>query len=247
MNRRQVLGLLAAGTAVGVAGGTAAFTFRWHSEPRRTPFLTAEHLQMLAASDIPRPRVLFIGNSMVLRHDVPAKTAQFAASDGIALGVAMAASDGARLIETIRIPELQHVLQPDMWDAVILQDFTKTPLRAPDRWGSVIAMNWIRARVPETPIILFPPWPAMADNPVYQDPGFLTATPRDPADYMARTMAFYSDAANKSGFHLAPVPEAWWTASQSGQDLYHADGHHANERGAELSAQVIWSVVKQVL
>lgn len=247
MNRRAALAFLIGATGAAVASSTAAFTLRLHSKPRRTPFLTTDHLEGVNLEDIPEPRVLFIGNSMILRYDVAAITAKFAAEDGISLSVATAAADGARLIETIRIPELERLLEDGAWSAVVLQDFTKTPLRRTDRWGSRYAMSWFRAQLPRTPIVLYPPWPAMADNKVYEDAGFLTYTPRDPADFRKRTMGFYGGVATDFGFHLSEVPAAWAKATAEGQDLYAPDGHHANELGAKLSAKVLWSVLKGLI
>ncbi len=247
MNRRRALLTLLATGAVSAAAGSGAMTFRVHADPRRTPYLTAAHLTELATQELPRPRVLFIGNSMILRHDVPALIASEARADGIELGTAMAAADGARLIETLRIQELDPLLTFRMWDAVVLQDFTKTPLRAFDRWGSRHAMERIGNRVAPSPVVLYPPWPATADNHVYRDAGFLTTTPETPEDFMARQMAFYMSVAEDNGFHLANVPRAWMQAAAEGAPLFHKDGHHASPEGAALVARVLWPVIRQSL
>lgn len=247
MNRRRAIGLLFGGAATVSAGAATVGTFRWHSTPRRTPYLTAEHLKSLNATEFPKPSVLFIGNSMVLRHDVPARTVTAASADGIALSVATAAANSARLIETIRHPNLAPLLQPNRWSAIVLQDFTRTPLRAPDRWGSLYAMNWVARRATDTPTVLYPPWPALARHRVYRDAGFLASIPSDPADYTARTLKFYKDAAASSGFQLSDVPTAWANAIAAGERLHDSDGFHANEKGATLAAQVLWKTIKGIL
>ena len=247
MNRRKALLTLAGAGAASAVAGAGVLTFRPHRDPRRTPFLTSSHLQSLATAQLERPRVLFIGNSMILRHDVPGLTAEQAALDGHRLSAATAAADGARLIETLRLDAVRAVLRPGFWDAVILQDFTKTPLRAFDRWGSDLAMGDIGKRVAPSPVILYPPWPATSGNSVYRDAGFLTATPASPDVFRARTMAFYEGVARKHGFHVAPVPEAWAAAADRGEDLFHPDGHHANANGADLIAKVLWPAIRDAM
>lgn len=116
--------LLSSAAAVAGAGGLGAFSFRLHRPPRRTPYLTDTHLAELAEFQAPAPRILFIGNSMVLRHDVPARVAKLTGAS-----TAMAAANGARLIETVRIERLQPVLTAVDWSVIVLQDFTKTPFR----------------------------------------------------------------------------------------------------------------------
>ena len=245
MNRRAFLLSAAALTGATALGGVA--TLRLHLSPRTDPFLTPEHLAQIAATDLPRPRVLFVGNSMVLRHDVPARLAGIARAEGHQIAVATAAANGARLIETLRIAELRLVLKPDYWDAVILQDFTETPLRAPDRWGSAIAMTRIARQVAPAPILLYPPWPGDHGHPIYKNAGRLKAQPENPSDYAARTMAHYTRVSRKNGFDIAPVPQRWLEAVAEGEGLYDKDRHHANAHGAALVARILWESLKPLL
>lgn len=245
MNRRALLLSAAALTGATALGGVA--TLRLHLAPRQEPFLTPAHLNRIATAELPRPRVLFVGNSMVLRHDVPARLARFAQAKGHQITTAMAAANGARLIETRRIPELKPILKPDYWDAVVLQDFTETPLRAPDRWGSALAMGRIARRVAPAPILLYPPWPGDLGHPIYENAGRLKAQPQSPTDYAARTMAHYTRVARANGFHVAPVPQRWLEAVARGESLYDADRHHANARGAALAAKVLWEALEPLL
>ena len=188
--------------------------------------------------------MLFIGNSMLMRHDVPARVAGLAAQEGVTLRPALAAAQGARLIETLRIEALDQVMQAGAWEALVLQDFTKTPLRAVDRWGSAHAIRALARRVSPTPVILAPPWPARADAGVYRDAGTLTAVPASPEDYANRTMAHYTSVARDIPAAVAPIPTRWLSASQ---ELYAPDGHHANPDGADVMAATIWTTLKQVL
>lgn len=224
--------LLSALAITGTAAAGGAFVFRLHSTPRRDPFLTPDHLTALARTTLPRPRVLFIGNSMILRHDLP----RLAADKG-RFHTATAAANGARLIETVRIEGFRNALSMTDWDAVVLQDFTKTPLRAIDRFASERAMAWIAHETAPARVLLYPPWPARGDNAIYRDAGFLTSTPVDPRDFARRTTAFYREVADRHGFGFAPVPEAWLSANDPG--LYADDGHHASPAGARFVAALI--------
>ena len=241
MNRRQALWLAAAGTAgVGLAGYGAAF--RLHRTPNRTPFLTDDHLKSLSETNIEHPRILFVGNSMILRNDLPAKVRALADKDGRQIYPATAAADGARLVETLRIPGVNTVLRAG-WDAVVLQDFTKTPLRAIDRWASSHAIATMAKMATSARILLFPPWPAVAENHVYRDPGFMTARPDNPEDFANRTMSHYENL----GLPVAPVPGKWLQAVNQGADLYHMDGHHPNEAGTAFVAEILWDHLKKMV
>ncbi len=181
----------------------------------------------------------------MLNHDLPETVAGLAASDGIKLGVATAAASGARLIETIRIDRFRDLLVQVPWDVVVLQDFTKTPLRAPDRWGSFLAIRRMARLLGETPIVLYPPFPASAGNPVYASAGRFFTTPKDPADYGRRTMAHYAGIADAHGLHVAPVPERW--LETAGPQFYASDGHHPSRAGSAFVASVLWLVIKTAL
>lgn len=241
MNRRKALLLSAAGLAgVGMAGMGAAL--RLHRTPRQMPFLTPAHLAGLASTDLARPRVLFVGNSMVLNNDLPAAVRAVAAADGVRVTTATAAAGGARLIETVRIDTFDQALDAG-WDAIVVQDFTKTPLRAIDRWASARAIARIAKLGAPAPLLLYPPWPAAPGNIVYRDSGFMTATPSGPRDFAARAMAFYESL----GHPVAPVPDAWLDAVDAGADLYADDGHHPNPEGTDFVARILWDSLKPLI
>lgn len=242
MKRRRALALLGVGLAGGGVAGTGAAALRLHRAPRREPYLTDAHLARVAQGNLARPRVLVMGNSMVLRNDLPFAVGIAAARDGVSLSVAAAAGEGARLIETIRIPALAAALGVG-WDAVVVQDFTKTPLRVIDRWASAWAVSRIAQLAAPSPLLLFPPWPAAPGNAVYRDPGFLTARPDNPEDYAARTMDFYGSL----GHPAAPVPRAWLDAVAEGRQVYAEDGHHPSAEGTSLVADTLWGELRKMI
>jgi hypothetical protein len=238
----------AAAVVVAAAGVASVATFRLHRSPRQGRFLDPGYLVDLRErmQAVRGPRILFVGNSMTLRHDIPARVAALAAAEGVALSAAMAASDGARLVESVRIEALRELLSDVGWDALVLQDFTKTPLRAWDRWGAAWAAARMALRAGRPPVLLFPPWPDAPGHPVYRSGGCLEAVPDGPDDFARRTMAFYERLAGAEGFHVAPVPPLW---VETGPDrrLYGRDGHHASVAGAEFVARILWRSLSPLL
>ena len=241
MRRRHLL--FSGGCAllgIGVAGG--AWAARLHESPKQSPKLTEEHLASLSESTLPSPRVLFVGNSLVLMNDLPAVVRDLAAREGRVLATGTAAAGGARLVQTVRLPGMLQAVRAG-WDAVVVQDFTRTPLRLSDRWASARAVGMIARAAGPAPILLYPPWPARADHFVYRDPGPVTVRPDDPTDYAARTMAHYQSM----GRHVVPVPDAWLAAPEEGRALYARDGLHPSKQGTALAARLIWDHLKTMI
>ncbi|MEL7104670.1 MAG: SGNH/GDSL hydrolase family protein [Pseudomonadota bacterium] len=240
ISRRGVLagaGLVALG-----AVGASVPVLRLHATPRRLPHLTQAHLAALLAQDIASPRVLFVGNSMVVRNDLPARVAARAARDGVALLVASASANGAHLVESLRIAALRRVLAKG-WDAIVVQDFTATPLRARTRWGSRLAIDAIAQLAAPAPLLMYPPFPGAPGHRVYEDAAASSRGPRDPDAYAARTMAHYA----ATGQRVAPVPLRWLEARPDWPTLYDADGHHPSAAGSDLIADVLWADLKEML
>ena len=242
LRRNLLLGTVSAALSLGIPTG---FTLRLHRSPRREPNLTSEHLQKLAVLGLRRPRVLFVGNSMVLKHQVPRLVANIAAKEGIEIGFASAAAYGARLVETYRIPELKRLLRPEDWDSVVLQDFTKTPLRGLDRLGSAYAIDQLAQGFEPGRIVLYPPVPAIDQSSVYEDAGPFTRTPLNPGEFGELTMLHYSNIAKNNGYRVSPVPVQWLVSSTP--EFYSIDGHHPNEAGAQFIACILWQTIREAL
>lgn len=182
---------------------------------------------------------------MLLRFDVPKLVSEIAASEGHTLSSVMAAADGARLVETWRIGAFRTLLTAGTWDAVVLQDFTKTPLRAVDRWGASHAIRQMAEAVRPAPVLLYPPNPAAAGNGVYRDAGFLTEVPDGPADFADRAMAHYTRVADANGLTVVPVPTKWVEADNA--DFYVEDLHHPSEAGARFIAGLLWPAIREAI
>lgn len=215
---------------------------RLHVSPNTNPALRPEHLLSLKPNPASDVSILLIGNSMVLENDLPAALKQLAKPDSYDVDIAVAAANGARLVETIRLDEF-HAAIAQEWDVIILQDFTKTPLRWFDRIGGRWAIENIVRRTNGSKVLLLPPPPSLPGTQVYSDAGVLTKEPRDPHDYARRTLEYYESL----GFPVAPVPDVWLEAVDAGQNLYTEDGHHPNAMGTAVIATAIWQHLRVIL
>lgn len=237
VKRRTFIGAGALLTATAALGVGSALTLRWHVTPRRTEKLTAAHLNSLY--DLPvgeGPRVLFVGNSMILRHDLPMRVGRLAAEAGVKLHVGVAAARGARLIETWQIGAFREVLA-EGWDILVLQDFSTTCLRTADRWGSVAAMRDM-AGMSGAEVVLYPTWAFPPGHRVYtQGGGWLSQTPAGPNDFAHCILTHYGGIAEEMGWLRAQVTEAF---QPDATPWLEPDLHHPNVQGSDLIASEIW-------
>lgn len=252
------------------AAGSLAAQSTGGAERYRGPYLADSHLERLAerfgitdpadgtasepsnglsAGDTMRDRrILFIGNSITLRHDVPARVAERAAAEGVRVEVAMAAADGARLNETAQIERLTEMLQRTRWDVLVLQDHTTTPFRSADRERSERTIETLAGLAGPGRILLYPPWPRAPGHSFYslQQESFDTP-PRDPQEFVRQTMDFYGKVAVDNGYRVAPVPERWMQALKNARPVYDADNYHASAQGADLAAGALWESLREML
>ena len=234
-------GLTAAG---GAALASTGMTFRWHKTPRHRPFLTKAHLENLHGKSGHAPRVLFVGNSFTLMHDIPARVAQLAHQADQPIDANTAAAHGARLVETWRIPAFREALDAS-WDLLVLQDFSATALRAPDRWGSRYAMQAMSERAQVRRGLLFPTWAFPSGHRFYQDgAGFGAHRPDDPAMFARAITNHYNAAATQLGWVRAPVTEA---LAPDATPWVQEDLHHLNALGAARVAAVLWNALRPLL
>jgi hypothetical protein len=245
----MLLGLL--GCAAGLAPRARA-----DLPPTREPFLTDAWLDGLedaflkprqTADDRPA-RVLFLGNSITLNHDVPARVAAWATRAGARIDVAMAAASGARLRETAQIARLRRLLRGGTWEILVLQDYTTMPFHAGERAASARTMAQLADLAQPEQVVLYPPWPRAPRHRFYsRAPAFLDLIPRGPAEFAEATMDFYGEVAQANGFAVAPVPEVWMQAVADQRPVYDQDNYHASAEGASLAARVIWQQLERGL
>ena len=256
MARRSVL--LGIGVAVLGAACLFAMTSLWNAtrasgsvlNVNRYPDLTEERLGHLAHAmqNAPRPRILVIGNSATIVSGFMDHLSKSARDSDSSATLARASAGGARLIDSITIPALRNLLLDVVWDAVVLQDFSSTPLNEDDQAASRFAIKEVAELASPAVIILFPHWPSGPGHPVYSGGlGARIASPNDPADYADRAREHYQAAADETGARLAPVLHEWISALEAGEDLYLPDDHHATDTGANLAADAVWRTLSEAL
>ena len=154
---------------------------------------------------------------------------------------AIAAANGARLIETWRINTFRQALDIG-WDILVLQDFSTTCLRASDRWASGWAMRAMATRARARAVLLYPTWAFPPDHDLYhRRAGLLSVTPRTPDDFASRITAHYEDIARAEGWTRAPVTEMLRPDAHLKNDL-----HHLNPKGAVFVANILWNSLRDM-
>lgn len=202
-----------------------------------TPVLGAEPLR----------RVLFIGNSFTLYHDVPRRVAALAQSSGTPIETHLIARPGARLAGHVRRSEVLTTLSWG-WEAVVLQDHTLEGLYNDRSRQSVSAIRLLAERAGGAALVLVVPWSRAAGHKLYRSaaaPGF--AAPEDPVDMTRLNTAHYREIAAETGARTANLAAAFETATDAGRKVYASDGYHASPAGATLTAEVIWAALAPVL
>ncbi|WP_424932468.1 SGNH/GDSL hydrolase family protein [Amaricoccus macauensis] len=249
----RIFTLIASGLIATLAA-TAQVQAASETPVRRDPFLTDDYLERLTehyrqptAAERPQ-RILFIGNSITLGHDVPSRVAARAAAEGVEVEVAMAAAGGAHLRDTARISRLGPLLEASEWDVLVLQDHTTTPFRETDREVSADTIAGLAARARTRNVVLYPPWPRAPGHAFYRhEAADNTLQPKGPEEFARRTIEFYESVARQNGYAVAPVPQRWLEAVELREPVYAGDNYHASAEGAELAAQVIWKTLRSII
>lgn len=181
------------------------------------------------------PRVLFIGNSFTIGHNVPALVGSLAQDAGLNWQMMMIAQPGMTLTRHIyetRLFEFLQALQPD---ALVVQDHSTEPLTIEGRQRSAYALSQIK-RVSPVPMIMFATWPRRQSHPFYSKWAHVNMTPRQ---MMAIVESHYQFEASRLGATVAPVGRAWMDATDGGLHLFADDGYHASPSGALLASLVV--------
>lgn len=179
---------------------------------------------------------------------MPGRVAALAAAEGRPIRHAVAAAGGARLVETASNDSLRALLADVDWNAVVLQEFSKTALRPWDRWASKRTIADLAALARPAAVVVAPSWPYAPGHSLYSgETGWFEAAPAEPEDFAARNEGFFGSVAAEHGLIAAPVGRAWLRAVAEGRQVYAEDGQHASAEGAALAAGVLWESILYVL
>jgi len=199
-------------------------------------------------------RVLFVGNSYTLYHDVPAQVAALAASLGRSIvegrpgppptiephAVLQGGADWKLHRESLGTP----ARIAEGFDVVVLQGKSTDPLLARlsfARHGAALACL---ARRHGARVIFAQTWAWAADHPSYRD----RWTQRSPEAWAAQVRRAYARLALVTSAEIAPVGDAWLRALRRAPslDLHDVDRHHASPLGAHLAALVLVTAIARV-
>ncbi|MBB1061483.1 SGNH/GDSL hydrolase family protein [Marilutibacter spongiae] len=168
-------------------------------------------------------RILFVGNSHVATHDLPALVTTLAGHQGVALDIEPLAMPGHSLADHLAGQRLQRALARP-WDWVVLQQGPSA--RPASRAELIASTGTIAARLRGRPvrIALMSTWPDQ----------------RHRRDTLAAETS-YREAAEAIGACVLPVATAWRHALASDEPphLYQGDRLHATATGAVLAALAI--------
>lgn len=181
-------------------------------------------------------RVLFIGNSFTLQHDLPDLFARISQSLGYGVEVTTVAKNGAYLADHApdRASRIDLISDHDP-DIVVLQEHSLAALNPDESSRSFRAIH--DYRFSRKRIVYFAPWPRAEGHKLYSQVGM----PRSPSEmvdmterHLNQSMSFDMSLGSKQ---LARIGKAWLLAQ--GISLYARDGYHASLEGAWLAALML--------
>lgn len=192
-------------------------------------------MPFVAIADQPL-RVLFVGNSFIIEHDLPLLFADIARQGGHSIHVDVIAAGGAYLADVLAQKDAYDLYRDYDPQLIVLQDHSTVALDAEAAARSRRAMSSL-CRLPVRRI-LFATWARAEGHRLYNQPG-MPATPVEMTDlterhYQARHCPSLAEASLSIS---APVGRAWLLGN--GLPLHRSDGYHASLTGAWLSALVL--------
>ncbi len=181
-------------------------------------------------------RVLFVGNSFITQHDVPALFADIAGQAGHRIETRLIARNGAFVVDQFkdRFDLLDQVEAHDP-QIVVVQPHSTAGLTEDNRSRSFRRLHDFRFLYRR--VVYMAPWPRRAGHALYSQPG-MPADPQAMVDLTEQHLAsVLSFDLSLPRAQIAPVGRAWLLGE--GISLYAPDGYHATRTGAWLAALVI--------
>lgn len=192
-------------------------------------------------------KVLFVGNSLTLRNDLPDMLKKIAAAKGISVETSTSARGGARLAHHSGDADLLERLDETAWDFVVLQEHTQLPALedtdvATDSLPFAAELATRARKVSsETQVVFFMGMAHREGDQLHKKT--LPAV----GSYMgmqARTNATYRKMANSNNAMLAPVGEVWARMRKDHPDIeLYVDDRHPSVAGTYLAACVFFTTL----
>jgi len=174
--------------------------------------------------------VLFIGNSHTYLNFMPQMLRALTNADehDFEVMVDQCTGEGASLAWHWSNSQSRDAITQKPWDFVVLQDRSGGPLEEQDSFVHHAGLLDAEINKQGAKTVLFMTW-----------------ANRQRPDTQITLTAAYTNLAKEINAILAPVGMAWEAVHRidSGLELYHRDGRHANPTGSYLSACVFYSVL----
>ncbi len=172
-------------------------------------------------------RVLFIGNSYTYYNNMPemVETMGKSPQSTRAIQIKAVTEGGATLEKLWTMRATRYAVTDARWDAVVVQEQSTRPLRAPELMQKAMAEIDASVRQSGARTLLYMTW-----------------SRRDNADTQTAINQAYQNTAQTLSADLASVGLAWHRAlaQNPGLELYAQDGSHPSPAGSYLAACVIY-------
>jgi hypothetical protein len=188
--------------------------------------------------------VLFIGNSYMRMHEIPALVEELGEQAGIELDTEMLAVGGTDFEYHLAREQTVEALESRDWDVVILQSHSLDPIRNRDGFLEAGAELAQMVRKAGAEPVLFETWAREEGNELYRfgRVGF------NPDEMQSIVHDGYEQLAQRTGASVIDVGAAWRSALQDAPelDLYASDSNHPGRLGSYLSAAVVFAALTDV-
>ena len=168
------------------------------------------------------PSVLFVGNSLTERNDLPGRVRALAGLAGLRVHTSAVTRGGASLADHWDARQVQRAISSRRWSFVVLQ---QGPSTLPASRAELVRSTRQYAE---------------AIRAVGAQPALLMVWPL-PGQTTQAVAASYRAAADATGATLIPAGEEWdrARARERGLVLTEADGFHPSEMGTEIAARAV--------
>jgi hypothetical protein len=189
--------------------------------------------------------VLFVGNSLIYRNDLPTEFKKLAAESSLHVDVDVTSitPGGAFLYDHWKRGDVLTTLRNRHPNFLVLQGQSTEPLSAPKQFRYYGTLFKKEADRVQAKTILFSTWARPTGDPYYKDP----ASGGSPAEMQRRLNTAYASLAQKIGATLAPVGVAWEHAQRVAPQIQLLDGtQHPSPAGTYLAAAILFRTVFNV-
>jgi hypothetical protein len=199
-------------------------------------------LFIAANSEAAGVSVLFVGNSLTEKNDLPNTFKQLAAESSLHANVEVHSITlgGAFLYDHWKRGDVAAELRKLRPNFLVLQGQSTEPVSAPQSFAHSAALLKAEADHVGAVTILFSTWARPAGDPYYKDP----SSGGSPVQMQIRLNAAYAQASHRIGATLAPVGVAFEHSQHDAPQIQLLDGtQHPSAAGTYLAAAVLFRAI----